>query len=354
MELSLGTEPTAPYRSFEVAGAARKLVEQIMLVQPGEHVVITADTACDQRVVQATAAAAFAAGAHPVVVQYETRPRPGLEPPPPVAAAVKTADVWIEFSVAYTIYTAAHSAAINAGVRFNVLTGMDVDMLLRTIGNVDIPKMLALGERLTGVFSNTDSIVMRSEAGTDISGTMKGRRVKHQGKVADKKGETVTLAGQVTFMPIEESLNGTIVFDGTVWPPDEIGRLQEPIRLTVQEGIIRKIEGGPQARLMERYLRSLNDPNMFCLSHVSLGMNPGVRRLTGRILEDERLFGSVTIGIGSQGPNHGGKGIKAAGHQDGIVTQPTFVLDGKTVEQDGRYVHSELAALCREMGMPGY
>lgn len=354
MELALGTEPTTEYRSFELAGAARKLVEQIMLVKPGENVVVTADTACDMRVVRATAEATFAAGAHPIVVQYETRPRPGLEPPPPVAAAVKAADVWIEFSVAYTIYTAAHVAAIDAGCRFNVLTGMDVDMLLRTIGNVDIPKMLALGERLTGVFSNTDTITMRSVVGTDISGSMKGRRVKHQGKVADKKGETVTLAGQVTFMPIEESLNGTIVFDGTIWPPDEIGLLHEPVRLTVKEGIIRKIEGGRQARLMEGYLRSLNDPNMFCLSHFSLGMNPGVRRLTGRILEDERLFGCVTIGIGSQGPNHGGKGIKAVGHEDGIVTQPTFILNGQTIEQDGRYAHPDLVALCRELAMPGY
>jgi len=62
---------------------------------------------------------------------------------------------------------------------------------------------------------------------------------EHQGKVADKKGETVTLAGQVTFMPIEESLNGTIVFDGTIWPPDEIGLLSELVRLTVKDGIIR-------------------------------------------------------------------------------------------------------------------
>jgi leucyl aminopeptidase (aminopeptidase T) len=354
MELVLGTEPRTEYRSFEAAAAARKLIEQIMLVRPGETVVITADTASDMRVVRATAEAAFVAGAHPIVLQYETRPRPGLEPPAPVAAAVKAADVWIEFSVAYTIYTAAHRAAIDAGCRFNVLTAMDVDMLLRTIGNVDIPRMLELGERLTAVFSNTDRITMRSEAGTDISGTMKGRRVKHQGKVADKKGETVTLAGQVTFMPIEESLNGTIVIDGTIWPPDEVGLLREPVRLVVQDGIVRKIEGGREARLTESYLRSLDDPNMFCLSHLSLGLNPGVRRLTGRILEDERLFGCVTVGLGSQGPNHGGRGIKAAGHQDGIVSRPTFVLDGQTVEQDGRYTHPDLAAVCREMRMPGY
>lgn len=353
MELALGIEPRDEYRSFEVAAAARKLVEEVMLVKPGENMVLTADTASDMRVVRATAEAAFGAGAHPVVVLYETRPRSQMEPPAPVAGAVKAADVWIEFALAYILYSAAHRAAIDAGCRFNCLSGMDVDMLLRTIGRVDFPKLLALGQRLTEVFSGTDRITMRSRAGTDISGTMKGRRVKHQGKAADTKGETITLAGQVTFMPIEESLNGTIVFDGSIWPPEELGLLREPVTLTVEAGVIRKIEGGREARLMETYLRSLDDPNMFCLAHYSLGLNPGVRRLTGRILEDERLFGCVTIGMGSQGPNHGGRGIRAAGHQDGIITQPTFILDGKTVEEDGRYTHPDLVPLCRQLGLAG-
>lgn len=354
MELTLGWEARDEYRSFELHAAARKLVEDVMLVKPGENVAITADTASDMRVVRATADAVFGAGAHPIVVTYETRPRPKMEPPPPVAGAVRMADVWIEFSLAYVLYSEAHAAAVGAGCRYLCLTGMDADMLLRTIGNIDFPKMLALGERLTQVFAGTDVITMRSEAGTDITGTMKGRRVKHQGKRADTKGESIMLAGQVTFMPVEESLNGTIVFDGSIWPPDDVGLLREPVRVTVEKGVIRKIEGGREARLMEEFLRALNDPNMYCLAHYSLGLNPGVRRLTGRIIEDERVFGCITIGMGAQGPNHGGRGIKAVGHMDGIVTRPTFILDGQTVERDGKYTHPDLVKLCQELGMPGY
>lgn len=342
------------YRSFEVARAGRKVVEEIMLVQPGENVVITADTASDMRVVRATADAVFAAGAHPIVVTYETHWRPGVEPPAPVASAIRAADVWIEYAVAYIIYTPAHMAAIDAGCRYLVLSGMDVDVLLRTIGNVDIEKTLEIGERLTAVMSDHDKIELRSESGTEITGTMKGRRVRHQGKRADQKGETITLLGQVTFMPVEESLNGVIVYDGTVWPPDEAGILEEPVRLTVESGIVRQIEGGRQARAVEQYMRSLDDENMFCLAHYSMGVNPGVRQVTGSIVEDERVFGSMTIGLGSQGPNHGGKGIKAVGHVDGILLRPTIVLDGEAVEQDGIFQDPELASLCREIGLPGY
>ena len=57
MELSLGTEPGAGYLSFEVARAARKLVEEVMLVKAGEQVLVTVDTAGDRRVAEAVAQA---------------------------------------------------------------------------------------------------------------------------------------------------------------------------------------------------------------------------------------------------------------------------------------------------------
>jgi leucyl aminopeptidase (aminopeptidase T) len=354
MELALGVEPRDEYRAFEVFAASRKLVEDVMLVKPGESVLISADTSCDMRVVRATAAAAYAAKAHPVVLIYETRPRPKMEPPGPVAGAAKGADVWIELTLASLLYSETHAAAIATGCRYICLAGMDVDMLLATIGNIDFDKMLELGEAITHIFSGTDQITMRSEDGTDITGTMKGRRVKHQGKRADTRGESIMLGGQVTFMPVEESLNGTIVIDGSAWPPYDLGQLRDPIRMTVEKGVVRKMEGGREARMFDEYLKSLGDPNMYCLAHYSLGLNPGVRRLTGRIIEDERVFGCITIGFGAQGANHGGRGIKAVGHADGILTKPTFILDGKTVELNGRYTHPDLVKICRELGMPGY
>ena len=87
MELSLGTEVRDEYLRWELAASARKLVEDVMLTQPGENLVITADTSSDMRVVQATAEAACAAGAIPTVVLYPTRKTAVMEPPPPVAGA---------------------------------------------------------------------------------------------------------------------------------------------------------------------------------------------------------------------------------------------------------------------------
>jgi hypothetical protein len=81
MEVFSRIESRREYLSLEVAVGARKLVEEIMLVRRGEHVVITADTSTDGRVVEATAQAVAAAGATPTIVWYETRPSSAMEPP---------------------------------------------------------------------------------------------------------------------------------------------------------------------------------------------------------------------------------------------------------------------------------
>jgi len=354
MEWALGVEPTSKYLSFETAAAARKLVEQVMLVKPGESVAITADTNNDWRVVEATAQAVMAAGASPVVVWYQSRERAVIEPPGPVAGAIEQSDVWIEFAVAYLLHTEAYKKALAAGTRYINLTGMDADMLVRCIGRVDYPKVIEFGNTLSAIYREHDDIHLLSPAGTDLHCKLGERLVRQSGKLGDTPGEPIMLVGQVSMCPIEESIEGTLVFDGALWPPAELGRLTESIVLTVKEGRVTDISGGRQALVFKRWMESLDDPNMYRLAHFSPGFNPGVTVPTGRIVEDERVFGSVEWGLGSQGAHLGGLAWDAAGHTDGIVLNPTVVLDGKTIEKNGVYTHPDLVRICAELGISGY
>ncbi|MDP2872000.1 MAG: hypothetical protein Q8P31_05610 [Bacillota bacterium] len=354
MQLATGTEPRDEYLSLEAAAGARKLVEDVMLVKPGENVVITADTSSDGRVVEATAAAVFAASAVPTVVWYDTRPTAVVEPPGPVRGAVARADVWIEFAFAYILYTQAFKEALASGARYICLAGMDVDMLTKTVGRVDYPKLLALGETLRSLVEAADEVRVVSPAGTDLTAYNRGRLARQSGKLADRPGEAIMLGGQVSWCPIEESINGTLVFDGAVWPPAEIGLLRAPVVLTVERGVVTAIDGGAEARVFRSWLESFSDERMFWIAHYSLGFNPGVMRPTGRIVEDERVFGSIEIGLGSQGPQHRAKTWWAASHTDGIVLAPTIHLDGVALEVGGRYVHPDAVAGCRALGVAGY
>ena len=90
---------------------------------------------------------------------------------------------------------------------------------------------------------------------------------------------------------------------------------------------------------------------MYHLAHYSLGFNPGVKKCTGRIVEDERTFGCIEMGIGSQGPQIMGKTWKSASHTDGIVLNPTIILDGKIIEKEGKYIHPVLVKICKELNV---
>jgi len=335
------------YMNLELKLGALKLVRDVLGVRSGESVLIYGDTGSDLRVMEATAEAAYGLGAIPVTVRYETRIRPGMEPPKPLAAALRAADVIVEYATAYILYTKAFWDAINRGdVRYIILAGMDADMMVRCISRVDYAKMVELGERLVELTRNASQFRVTSPAGTDLRATIEKDMIRHSGRIiTEPSDQWATLGGQATFAPAWGSANGTVVFDGCIWPPDEVNVLREPVKLTVKESRIVAIEGGAQARLFERWLRSLDDPHMFDLVHISYGFNPGVKKISGRILEDERVFGCVEMGIGSY------RGRPAKAHTDGVMLNPSIWLDGGQIEVDGKYTEPTLAELGRQLGV---
>lgn len=351
MELSLGTEPTREYYVFESMGAAKKLLEEIMLTEPSEEVVITVDTAGDWRAAIATAQAAYALGAQPTLLLYQTQPEAAMEPPAPVAGALVNADVWIDYTVQYILHTEARMKATEAGCRHACMAGMDVDMLVRTIGQVDHRKLMALGDELVRLTNNAEEMRITSREGTDLVGSLTGDGVwkaVQEGGIATEKGAQIMLGGQVGNLPEEETIQGKIVVDGVIWPPAEIGILKEQVELVIGDGAIKEVRGGGAAATYQMWLDSFGDPNLYRFAHYAYGFNPGVTRLTGRIVEDERVFGSMTFGFGTTETR------KAASHTDCVIRRPTIYLDEVEIERDGRYVHPNLVRLCRDLGVPGY
>jgi len=359
VEVTSRIESRPEYLSYEAALGARKLVEEIMLVKPGEDVVITGDTATDARVMELTAQAVAAAGATPTVIRYDTRPTVAMEPPGPVAGAIARADVWIEYTLSYIMHSDAFRAAMSAGARYANLTGMDVQMLVDTVGKVDFAGTTELGKALVALLSAADEVHITTPAGTDLRARNGGRPVNLRGKPAEKPGETVMLAGQISWNPLEETQQGVLVFDGACWPPNELGLLRSPIRMSVENGVVTSIEGdGPDAATFRRWMAAQRElptgENMDRIAHWSLGFNPGVTKPTGRIVEDERVFGCVELGIGTKGAWIGGEPWVAPAHTDGSLLNPTIELDGEAIEVEGRYVHPTLVEICHRLGIAGY
>jgi leucyl aminopeptidase (aminopeptidase T) len=245
--IKLGTEPRNEYYALELTHAAHKLVTEMRPVQAGQQVLITADTAADMRVVQATASAVYSVGGIPTVVTYQTLEEPMQEPPKPVSAAASSADVWINFSVAYQLYSPAYHKAIENGCIYVELTGMDVDMLVRTVGRVNFPFLQKMATCLYKMSQAAEIVRLTSSAGTDLS-----MKVDKAGDVfweepPDEGGYPQMLGGQSGFMAFRKSFHGPLVFDGALWPPSELGILHNPVRLTIEGGYIKKNRRGSRS-----------------------------------------------------------------------------------------------------------
>ncbi len=342
---------------FELGKSAKTLVEDILEVKEGDNVVITADTKSNEAVVKATAAEVFSAGGKPMVVWNATplgvgKAADDMLPLKTLTGALKDADVWIEYNEQWLLYSTVYDRVIESSddIRYICLVEMNPDMMVRTIGRVDMPKLAKFLKIMAEETGDAKKVKVTTPAGTDLEFENHPERhmIVHSGDIM--RGKASMLPGQISWSPKFESINGTLVFDGSLVPP--IGLLDNPIKLTVEKGKVIKIEGGREAQQFEKWLASFDDERMYYLAHISYGFNPGAK-LTGNIVEDERIWGGTEWGLGNVGsklvPEQEG-GIEAASHCDGICSNSSVWLDGKQIMDKGKIVnHEELEKLEKEL-----
>ncbi len=340
---------------YELGKAAEVLVRELFKLKPGETFVITADTESDPNVVNATARAAFTTGAKPMVVWLASPLGVGkladsMLPVESLVGALKGADAWVEFNNQWLLYSTPHEIAMkeNKKLRYLNLVGMNPDMMTRCIGRVDHPTLKQFLEKAADKIRSAETIHMTSPGGTDLNfKNVEGRPAQIRDGYADRPG-TYMMAGFIAWAPDLESVNGTLVFDGSLVPP--CGKLEEPVRCKIEAGKIVRIEGGTQARQFDTYINSLNHPQMKRLAHSSFGFHPGAK-LTGDIVEDERVWGCTEWGIGHVGAHLiPPDGIPAPSHSDGQSLNSTVSLDGKPFTENGEVMDPDLKEFAKKLG----
>ncbi|MCE4613169.1 MAG: hypothetical protein F7C07_04990 [Desulfurococcales archaeon] len=331
---------------MELYHSALKVARDLALVKKGERVLVLADTAIDREMIQSVAAAAYSLGAKPALVIYETAPEVDVEPPDHVAAAMKSSDVIISFPLKYILHTRAYIEALKAGSRILELTGMDKEMMIRLIGLTDYDTMCRLGDKLRELTAKARRVTIKTEKGTMLEfENDPSRPVFHNDGILREKGLYKPLGGQISWAPIEETVEGTFVVDSFIWPPDEIGVVSSPVKLKIKGGRIVEVTGqGPEASIFKSWLASFNDDKMYYIAHASWGFHPNAR-LRGIPLEDERIYATIEFGFGSQSPKFKGSVGSAAAHTDAGVLYPEVRFDGELIASGGRFVHPELAEL---------
>jgi len=311
---------------------AKKLMENNTAVKPGEKVLIITDPEMVS-IAQALAIMAYAEGAETVMAIMPPREFDSQEPPETVAAAMKMADVIFTPVTRSITHTQALHEGVAAGARAIVMTAFTEDLLISGGIEADFQAQKPICEKVAQLLEEAKGARLTSDAGTDLTMNLTGRKGSPLTCVADKPGLFSPMPNiEAAISPVEYESEGTIVTDASI-PYWGIGLLEEPITLTVKGGLITDIRGGKQAQELKRVFERPGDPNVYNIAELGIQLNPKCR-MCGIMLEDQGVFGCVHIGIGSN-TSFGGK-IQAAFHFDVIMWYPKLELDGKVILEKGQ------------------
>jgi len=194
-----------------------------------------------------------------------------------------------------------------------------------------VEKWKEIGEKQTQIakFLNTKSQIHITGDKTDITFNVKGRTW------LSCAGEYNFPDGEVYTSPVEDSANGQIYFD---FPQIYNGNEAQKVLLTLQNGKVINA----QAEKGEEFLNSMLDMDSGSrfVGEIAIGTNEMVQDVTGNILFDEKIGGSIHMALGASYPETGGKNVSGL-HWDIIknMKQNSFIYaDDKLVYKDGKFV----------------
>ncbi len=264
-----------------------------------------------------------------LLVEMLPRKSNGEEPPPAVAGLMKQFDVVLCPTSKSLTHTDSRRAASQAGARVATLPGVTEDIMVRCM-NADYHEIAARTFLLCALMEKTTTIRVTAPAGTDITLPVAGRQAHASSGLFREKGQWGNLpTGEAYLAPIEGRSNGVVVVDGSM---AGVGMMSQPLRIVVEEGYATEVSGGPEAQK----LIGLFEPHgkdARTVAEFGIGTNDKAT-LTGIILEDEKVMGTIHIAFGDN-KSMGGT-VRVASHLDGLVERPTVWFDDRMVMQDGR------------------
>jgi leucyl aminopeptidase (aminopeptidase T) len=312
--------------------AAMIAVKNCMAVKPKEQVVIITDEN-KKNIGIALWNAAKKLKAEAILVEMTPRQTNGEEPPPAIATLMAAADVVLCPTSKSLTHTKARRNACANGARISTLPGITEDAMVRCL-NADYNKIAALSVKLKKVLDPAKTIRVTTKKGTDITIPVTGRIAKADTGLVYKKGEYSNLpAGEAFLAPIEGKSNGVIVIDGAM--AGGIGLVKKEIKVIVKNGLAVEFIGGEEAKALEKLLKPFGKPGKN-IAEFCIGTNYKAK-LTGLILEDEKVIGTIHIAFGTNTSMMGGK-VDAGTHLDGLIKKPTVEVDGKRIMKEGKFL----------------
>jgi hypothetical protein len=206
-------------------------------------------------------------------------------------------------------------------------------------------KMIKRSRAGSKVMGEAKEIRLTSKNGTDFTCNKEGGAGEYQIGIVTKDHTWDNYGcGNVSTNPIQNTAQGTIVVSpGDHWhhpnSPEALSIVREPIVLTFEDGLITKLEGGAEVRLIKRALeQSNNSSGLMRVAHIGWGTHEGGVWLDNRLFnvaDWEGTYGSIMVHFG------GYKGLGGSHFSGPTMIDTNLYLDGKPVIEDNQIVHPD-------------
>lgn len=259
----------------------------------------------------------------------------GENPPAIVDAAMQAADVIFACTKYSMFHAEARKNAVARGARFVNMADYDFEMMEHGGIFCDYKKERIRCAKMAEHFRGGKRMEIKTDCGSHMTCSIEGRDPRDQYGVSLEKGVSSSPPDiECATCAVEGTANGVMYIDASI-PHPLLGLIQEPIKLTIQDGQVTAIEGGREAEVLRRILEELHDTAAYNVGEVGIGVNSsGI--LNGRMLSDEGCGGTAHLGLGD---NRGFGGVVAcAMHLDCIFHKPTIHVDGKLVMDHGEII----------------
>jgi leucyl aminopeptidase (aminopeptidase T) len=310
----------------DLSAAISVVVERCLGVKAGEDVLVIVDSPT-RRIGEALREKSAAVGADAVLALMDERETHGTEPPRTIAAALEKADVYIAPTSRSLSHTVARKRASDAGVRGATMPMVTEEVLARAMA-VDFDLMATRSRALAALLTEAEEARFTCPRGSDFVLDLTSRA-----GIADD-GD-LTRPGAFGNLPCGEGFIAPRGGEGTIVASSlaSLGLGAEPATLTVRDGHISDATGGLGPEFLA-LLRAHGEPGTN-LAELGVGTNDRAT-LTGNVLEDEKILGTVHVAFGASAAIGGTVSVPI--HLDVVVLEATLDIGSTRILDQGRYV----------------
>jgi leucyl aminopeptidase (aminopeptidase T) len=310
----------------DLGPAVETTLRRCLAVTAGEDVVVVVDPVM-QAIGEALREGAAKLGADAVLLVMDERADHGTEPASPVAAAMAACDVFVAPTVKSLSHTEARRRACQAGARGATMPGVTEEMLGRVMA-IDFGLMAARSRAVARLLGAASSAHISCPAGTDLTLNLAGRDgAADDGDLTERGAFGNLPAGEGFISPVDAE--GTVVAASLAG----FGLAGRRPRLTIVDGRLVEATGDAGEALLTA-LAPFGELGRN-VAELGVGTNESAT-LTGNVLEDEKVLGSVHVAFGASAGIGGSVSVPI--HIDVVVAGASLTVDGRPVLDAGRYV----------------